>query len=66
MENELNCRSDLLGTSPNLPVKQRCYEEQKLEGKTVHVSTFMDLRHLKNSELENKFQKIESTSGIER
>ena len=35
-----------------------------MEGKTVHVSTFMDLRHLKNSELENKFQKYKARAVL--
>ena len=52
------------GRSPNLPVKLRWYEEQKIEGKTVHVSTFMDLCHLKNSELENKFQKYKARAVL--
>ena len=35
-----------------------------MEGKTVHVSTFMDLCHLKNSELENKFQKCKARAVL--
>ena len=37
----------------------------KVEGKKVHFATLMDLCHLKNSELENKFRKIQKKSGIE-
>ena len=32
-------------------------KSKKSEGKTVHVSTKIDLCHLQNSELENKFKK---------
>ena len=37
---------------------------KKLEGKTVHVSTFMDWCHLKNCELENKFQKYKARAAL--
>ena len=37
--------------------KQQVIDEAQREGTTVHLATVMDLCHLKNSELEKKFQK---------
>ena len=37
--------------------KREVIDEAKKEGKTVHFASLMDLCHLKNSELEPKFQK---------
>ena len=37
--------------------KREVIAEARKEGKTVHFASLMDLCHLKNSELEPKFQK---------
>ena len=37
--------------------KAKVIRRAKLEGKTVHVATFVDLWHLKNSEFQKKIQK---------
>ena len=37
--------------------KKEVIEKAHKEGSTVHFATLMDYRHLKNSELEQKFQK---------
>ena len=50
--------------------KKRVIEEALKEGRTDHFSTLLDLCHLKNSELELKFQKYKGRvvlgSGIEK
>ena len=53
-----NCRSYRLETSPKRPINNtEVIRRAKLESKQVHFATSMDLRHLKNSEVEPKFQK---------
>ena len=41
-------------------------DEAKKEGKTVHFASFMDPCHLKNSELEPKFQKYKNRVVLQR
>ena len=40
--------------------KNEVIDEARKEGKTVHFASIMDLCHLKNSELEPRFQKYKS------
>ena len=54
-----NSRRCLLGTSPKWPLKAEVIRRAKLESKAVHFATCMDLCHLRNSELEKKFQNYE-------
>ena len=38
-------------------IEKEVIEKAQRDGRMVHVATMMDLCHLKNSELEEKFQK---------
>ena len=46
--------------------KKEVIDEARKEGKTVHCASSMDICHLKNSELEPKFQKLQRPSCTPR
>ena len=46
--------------------KNEVIDETRNEGKTVHIASLMDVCHLKNSELEKQFQKIQRSSCTPR
>ena len=46
--------------------KKEVIAEARNEGRTLHFASLVDVCHLKNSELEIKFQKYKGRSGTPR
>ena len=46
--------------------KKEVGEKAQKEGRTAHSATWMDPCHLKNSELEQKFQKVQRSRRLPR
>ena len=55
------------GVGPDKSQKQkRVIDEARTKGAKVHFASLMDICHLKNSELEPKFQKLQRSSCAPR
>ena len=63
-KNSIHCGA--LSQQRKSATKKEVIDETRKEGKTVHVASLMDICHLKNSELETNFQKLQRPSCTPR
>ena len=61
-----NCSNPGMAADESQKQKKEVIADARNESKTVHFASLMDLRHLKNSELEPQFQKIRRSSCTPR
>ena len=58
-----NCQH---GKLPKVKSRREVIQEAQQEQRTVHLATLMDICHLKNAELEPKFQKYKGRVVLPR